>query len=74
MCWEWRWDGGVFSWREQAERSPSWGAGSKGMVLEENEQDSEVGELMDRDSEDLGITQCNKSSEERRDVIRHVYL
>lgn len=44
------------------------------MVLEENEQDSEVGELMDRDSEDLGITQCNKSSEERRDVIRHVYL
>lgn len=46
----------------------------QGMVLEENEQDSEVGELMDRDSEDLGITQCNKSSEERRDVIRHVYL
>lgn len=30
-------------------------------MLEENEQDSEVGELMDRDSEDLGITQCNRT-------------
>lgn len=61
MCWGWRRDGGVFSRREQAGRSPSWGAGSERMVLEENEKDGEVGELMDHASEDLGITQCNRT-------------